>query len=44
MKEIMQLILFTSLLAFATAQDVMQDLYCGDMNCYEGKITTQKVP
>ena len=35
MKKIMQLILFASLLALATAQE-MQDLYCGDMNCYEG--------
>ena len=31
----MQLILFASLLALTTAQE-MQDLYCGDMNCYEG--------
>ena len=35
MKKIIQLILFASLLALATAQE-MQDLYCGDMNCYEG--------
>merc|ERR1712029_283004 len=33
-KKIMQLILFASLLALTTAQE-MQDLYCGDMNCYE---------
>ena len=41
MKKIMQLILFASLLALATAQE-MQDLYCGDMNCYEGNYLLEK--
>ena len=37
MEKIMQSILIFSLLALTSAQE-MQDLYCGDMNCYEGNL------
>ena len=37
----MQSILIFGILALTSAQE-MQDLYCGDMNCYEGNLTLEK--